>query len=84
MTTVSGRSPVITTREKIEMGTCDRCSANGMVLLRQRDASLSGQRGVLDLVFCGHHYARNEVELSMAGFTVVTDNRKSLTGAGAA
>ncbi len=40
---------------------CDRCTAQAFVVARQ---------GSLMLLFCGHHYARNEVALDEQGFTI--------------
>jgi hypothetical protein len=40
---------------------CDRCTAQAFVVARQ---------GSMMLLFCGHHYARNEVALDEQGFTI--------------
>ena len=40
---------------------CDRCTAQAFVVARQD--------GMM-LLFCGHHYARNEVALDEQGFTI--------------
>lgn len=48
---------------------CDRCSAAALVRV---------SLGSLDLVFCGHHYAKNEDALNLAGATVADDIRSTL------
>lgn len=52
---------------------CDRCIAQAMVLLTKPDVTPS------ELILCKHHYERHEVALITQGFTVLLDDRETLT-----
>lgn len=45
---------------------CDRCNASGKVEITREG---------LSLVFCGHHYRKDEVTLTLDGWTIKTDAR---------
>lgn len=52
---------------------CDRCSAGALVRV-----ALGTLDKVLFLDFCGHHYARNETELILSGWSPVVDLRPGI------
>lgn len=49
---------------------CDRCGAQAFVQVTSRDTGY-------DLLFCGHHYARNELVLVPSGW-IVDDQRDQI------
>lgn len=54
---------------------CDRCGAQAFV----RVATTGGfYSKALELLFCGHHFARHELALMPSGFAVVNDDRASI------
>lgn len=59
------------TRELNRLGDrCDTCSAQAYVEVESRDQ--------LPLLFCGHHFAKNERMLTAQGFRVTVDERSKL------
>jgi hypothetical protein len=57
-------------RELTRGDRCDSCGAEAFVLV----AMSSG----LELLFCGHHFAKNEVGLAAQGAAVTVDNRATI------
>jgi hypothetical protein len=55
------------TRKLNKFDRCDGCTAEALVQI----TFPSG----LDLLFCGHHYAKNEPALAARGATVTADDR---------
>lgn len=47
---------------------CDQCKAQAYVEMARPDAPAT-------LLFCAHHYARNEIALSTGGWVVFVDDR---------
>ena len=46
---------------------CDRCSAEALVLVK----GVSGE-----LMFCGHHYAKNEIALIKFSYEIIDERKK--------
>ncbi len=58
------------------MDRCDNCNAQAFVKV----VDAAGQ----DLLFCGHHYSKHEVQLIIQGFTVSEDERSFINLAASA
>lgn len=70
----------------------DRCDGKGIIILESAGEDTNWKSGGtcgaqahvrvvkdgLDLLFCGHHYAKYESDLFLQGFTVDIDTRSSL------
>jgi hypothetical protein len=58
------------TRELTRGDRCDSCGAEAFVLV----SMASG----FELLFCGHHFAKNEAGLAAQGAAVTLDNRATI------
>lgn len=57
-------------RELTRGDRCDSCGAEAFVVV--------AMSGGLELLFCGHHFAKNEAGLAAQGAAVTVDNRAAL------
>jgi hypothetical protein len=57
---------------------CDRCGAQAFVRVARKAFLQPGMFDPNDLIFCGHHYGRHELELMQQGFVLMSDQRAEI------
>lgn len=55
---------------------CDCCGAQAFVRVATEGGGFYTRS--LDLLFCGHHFGRNELPLMQQGFVLVNDGRANI------